>query len=434
MDKLKVSRYLIFVNNPEGDLTVYNTLHNNLSMVKKEDYNFFIHLLDGIDDADTNDPNYLELLRHNIVCFDHVDEEHIAKKIYKDVINDKSQLSVIILPTEKCNFRCVYCYEDFKNGKMSLKTINNTVKFVNCELKDYQSLYVSWFGGEPLLEMNIIRRLSHEFMKECKKTKKCYIAGMTTNGYLLNVGIMKELINLHVLNYQITIDGNEKSHDETRPLANGNGTFEVIIKNLLNIKKYIKTSTIQIMIRVNVTNTVTQVEVNELMELFKDDKRFVFNVQKANDYSGKNKNLLKDINEYFDIFKCTKSQLNEIPKPSTTICYAAKSNSFTIRANGDLCKCTVHFNQNNHICNLNDSINWQYINNFSFCNCNSDERICKQCIIYPLCMGCKCPATSQIDCVKEITYISLHVKNLHKKAVPIKFMNFSIKRLVDEKK
>ena len=421
MRRLKLSKYLIFVNNKDGDLIVYSTLYNNLSLIKKDKYKFFTTLLQNINEARMTDTNYLELLNNNIVCFEDVDEEKIATDKYDSVIDSKEQMSIIILPTEKCNFRCIYCYEDFKGEKMSTETMSNIVKFVEHKLRDHKSLFVSWFGGEPLLAMDAIRSLSNNFLEKCKKAKKSYIAGITTNGYLLNVDTIRELISLHVLNYQITIDGNEKTHNINRPLANGSHTYDRILKNLLEIKQKVKTSTIQIIIRVNVTKSISQFDIDQLVNLFIDDKRFVFNIQKANDYSGENHHLLKDMGEYFEMLCCTKNQMNEIPNLDNTICYATKNNAFVIRSDGTLCKCTVHFSERNNICNINEKLDWNLIDNFKFCNCNSNKDVCKNCIIFPLCLGNKCPASNEIDCIKEIKYISLCVKNQSQKAKLIKF-------------
>jgi uncharacterized protein len=59
-------------------------------------------------------------------------------------------LGLIILPTEACNFRCVYCYETFEHGKMNPILVQALKKFITSRISDLSSLSISWFGGEPL--------------------------------------------------------------------------------------------------------------------------------------------------------------------------------------------------------------------------------------------------------------------------------------------
>ena len=63
-------------------------------------------------------------------------------------INANKMLRLIILPTEQCNYRCKYCYESFKKGKMKLEVQNAIIKFVQKNLHYYSGIRLSWFGGE----------------------------------------------------------------------------------------------------------------------------------------------------------------------------------------------------------------------------------------------------------------------------------------------
>ena len=100
---------------------------------------------------------------------DKVNEDIYMKELYLKTMKDDT-LQIIILPTEKCNFKCIYCYEEFNNGKMSIQKVNQLIDFVQKKLKDKKSLRVEWFGGEPLIEIDLIEELSSKFMEICKKT------------------------------------------------------------------------------------------------------------------------------------------------------------------------------------------------------------------------------------------------------------------------
>src|SRR5215211_2329775 len=73
-------------------------------------------------------------------------------------------LHLIVLPTEQCNFRCTYCYEDFSIGRMSSEVIQGVKRLIDRRLPSLKSLSVSWFGGEPLLGRAIVEDISEHIV------------------------------------------------------------------------------------------------------------------------------------------------------------------------------------------------------------------------------------------------------------------------------
>lgn len=131
-------------------------------------------------------------------------ENEIAKgnlKYYDKIYG--RMLSLTIMPTEQCNFRCKYCYEKFEKGRMSEEISTGVIKYLKKNLSSYSGLDISWFGGEPLLAVDIIEKMSKEICQLCKKLKKPYLAGMTTNGYYLTPEILERLLKYTLL-YKIT--------------------------------------------------------------------------------------------------------------------------------------------------------------------------------------------------------------------------------------
>ena len=63
---------------------------------------------------------------------------------------------LIILPTEKCNFRCTYCYEDFLIGKMPPAIERGVKALIDRRSDSLDRLEISWFGGEPLLAADVV--------------------------------------------------------------------------------------------------------------------------------------------------------------------------------------------------------------------------------------------------------------------------------------
>lgn len=424
--KYKFSDYLLAMKDYNEDYILYDTLTYNTVLIKKDDFSKFDDIrLQILTRGDYNGPreNLDLLLKHNIIR--HIDDNvrDELQKRYKEAVLSNKVLNFIILPTEQCNFRCVYCYENFALGKMKKQTINKTIELLEHLLPDYNILNLSWFGGEPLLAMDVIRTISEKARQLCKKYKKPYFSQITTNGYLLNLSIVKELLKMHTMVFQVTIDGDRNSHNRQRHLADGSGTYDVILQNLYEIKKNIKTKTIKIIIRVNVSKDMNIDEINSVAELFDDDDRFVINIQKIFDDSGKEK-IGGNYHNYLDkIDKCHKYISDDLTAENT-ICYAAKRNTIMIRSDGTLGKCTVNFDDpNNNYGNISsiDISNFS-LNSIEYCNCLHNEEDCIRCCIYPLCFGRQCPAKRYQLCKNMIDKYMIVLKTYSSKAHVLQFI------------
>ena len=272
----------------------------------------------------------------------------IGKKVFE--MQERNILELIILPTENCNFRCVYCYETFSKPAMSFETQENIVNFVRNELKKKAGLSVGWFGGEPLLALDVIKNLSEKFISICREYKKPYRSAITTNGYFLNYETFKRLLKLKVTFFQITIDGSEDIHNKQRPCGNGKPSFETIMKNLKEIQERSISGLWNIVLRTNVTKQIIQ-DLNykqNVIEPFVNDIRFQFMLRKmwTNNTEAADKIWCSDIEfeRFIDQCEIPPQSLDNEYKYSykgSFTCYAANSNALVIGSDGKLYKCTV---------------------------------------------------------------------------------------------
>src|SRR4051794_16365661 len=95
----------------------------------------------------------------------------------------RSVQQLIILPTEKCNFRCTYCYEDFSIGKMREPVQRAIESFMNRRIPELSELSLDWFGGEPLVAKDVVLSLSSHASRLCREHGVVLRGGMTTNAY-----------------------------------------------------------------------------------------------------------------------------------------------------------------------------------------------------------------------------------------------------------
>ncbi len=159
----------------------------------------------------------------------------------------ESDLSLLILPTYDCNFRCPYCFERHRlsNGQewlgrtMTKEMVDAVFEAVEKEKKrGVKAKSCQLYGGEPFLEKNkeLVRYI----------VKKASDAGMAlsavTNGYSLDC--FSDLLDeYHFESMQITLDGVKEDNDRLRVYTGGGGSFDKILENIsLAVSKGIRIS------------------------------------------------------------------------------------------------------------------------------------------------------------------------------------------------
>lgn len=264
-------------------------------------------------------------------------------------------LSLIILPTEKCNFRCTYCYESFDIGKMSAETVSAIKQLIDSRMGDLENLNLSWFGGEPLAAADVVLDIAEYAAMRCKESNvKLSCVDITTNGALLDSNLLDRLIACGQNRFQISLDGWKDGHDETRKGGNGGGTFDLVWNALLMLKA--STYDIGVVIRIHLTNRNRE-SVLELAQHVKHefgaDPRFSVFLKAIENLGGPQSSSITPLkgserNDYMAALKTALAGMRgisseELHKDSSYICYASKPNNLIIRANGRLAKCTVAF-------------------------------------------------------------------------------------------
>lgn len=230
---MKASSYNFFYEKDDGYLA-YNSRSNALAVITKSDfekYDDYVKFGKQIEDEEL-----VKSLKEGFFLIDdNVDELKILRfEMYRDRM-DENTLTLTIAPTSNCNFRCIYCYEkeSIRNKSMTKETEDAIVNFIEQLKDDISSLSIAWYGGEPLMRFDIIERLSKKIIRLCKENDIKYFSSIVTNGYLLNEEMAKKIKDCNISKIQITIDGPQEIHDKRRILANGDGTFEKILNNII---------------------------------------------------------------------------------------------------------------------------------------------------------------------------------------------------------
>ena len=140
-----------------------------------------------------------------------------------------------------CNLRCPYCFA--KDGTyntpkdyMTFEVGAAAIDFLIEKSKSRHNLEVDFFGGEPLMNMDVVKRIVEYANEKVKEAAKSIHFTMTTNGVLLSEENRKWL-NDNMFNVVISIDGRPEVHDRLRVTPNHKGCHALVLKNAKEFRK-----------------------------------------------------------------------------------------------------------------------------------------------------------------------------------------------------
>ncbi len=228
--RMQLSHYLKiypFEERP-GFVLAYSTKKGSVSLLNKESF----HSIERGSPQPNDEKLLLEL---GIIAHDREAEKREVQSILKRLNENNTTLNITALLNLDCNFACTYCYEGEMKGRLYMtdETRGHLIDFVKARFKEKMKfLNIDFFGGEPLLSMNLIRSISGELKSFAQGKGASYMFTITTNGSLLKRGTAEELAGLGLTGVKTTLDGPAEIHDRCRPFRTGKGSFDVIIKNI----------------------------------------------------------------------------------------------------------------------------------------------------------------------------------------------------------
>ena len=237
------SRYNITIPDyPEaGGMLIFNTLSGSLYELEPEYRQSLESLQNGGDLNEKDQRRLAEMAEEGYVVEDEEMEKVMAIHYIRAAAYGNSPVvKATVVTTMACNLACRYCFETGmgKSPTMDQETAQMVFdQIIQRGQNPYvNSIDIDFYGGEPLLNMDIIKYLSEKFQTWCKENKKSYGFTMTTNGTLLTPDVVDELKPLGFHGARITIDGVKEIHDARRPFKTAKGSsFDTIMKNLADI-------------------------------------------------------------------------------------------------------------------------------------------------------------------------------------------------------
>ncbi|MCZ8521076.1 MULTISPECIES: PapB family radical SAM/SPASM ranthipeptide maturase [Paenibacillus] len=163
----------------------------------------------------------------------------------KAIRNNKPQpshavSSLILFMVQECNLRCTYCYagdgEYNDKGRMSIDVAKGAVDYLIRTSGERKDLYLIFFGGEPLLNYNLVKETVLYAEQQGQIHNKRFSFSMTSNGTLITSEIEQFIIE-HKIGVQISIDGDKETHDHNRFYKGRVGSYDKIIEKTEGLRK-----------------------------------------------------------------------------------------------------------------------------------------------------------------------------------------------------
>ena len=208
---------------------ILDILEKTETMEKHPDEQLFACLegkYDREEIADTYEALYE--LYENGLLFSPDDYEQFADMMTKAPVK-----SMCINISHDCNLRCEYCFAakgDFGQGRclMPLETAKKAIDFIIANSGTRRNLEVDFFGGEPLMNFDVVKQTVEYARSIEKKYNKHFRFTITTNGLLLDDDKI-EYINREMNNAVLSLDGRKEVNDRLRVTPNGKGCYDVIV-------------------------------------------------------------------------------------------------------------------------------------------------------------------------------------------------------------
>jgi len=254
------STFLAILNQDAYEFWSRFQLHQNIniSSLNTEQYNFMLHLI--IAGLVRIQKNQLEGKR-NI---------------------DNWQLTSWLHLTDRCNFRCKYCYLPHVNEDMSLDVGRASIDatFRSALIKGFKQVKLKFSGGEPLLRFPLIVELLTYAQLLAKRNELGLKSVVLSNGTLLTKSIVRTMNSLDI-GLMISLDGLDKIHNQHRPYKGGRGSFNDVAKSIdLAISEGMTPS-----ISITVSNQTADSLDTIIKWVLERDLPFSLNFYRENDYS-----------------------------------------------------------------------------------------------------------------------------------------------------
>ena len=163
-----------------------------------------------------------------------------SEDVYSDAIKTWERKPVVkalcLHICHDCNLRCKYCFASTGSfgghrTMMDAETGKKAIDFLIEKSAGRRNLEVDFFGGEPLMNFEVVKQIVEYARIREKEANKNIRFTITTNALLLNED-NKEYINKNMHNVVLSIDGRKETNDRMRSRVDGSGCYDSILPKI----------------------------------------------------------------------------------------------------------------------------------------------------------------------------------------------------------
>jgi uncharacterized protein len=416
-NQYKLSMYLVATDlidartSPDPSRILYATRTGKSILLKDRVYR---HLQAG-DFAQISEATLIQLMSLEVIVRSDEDEFNEILRQNVSALDNRHTLGVTIQPTANCQLGCHYCGQQHEKKNVDAATSLKITDRIctNLTRGNYKALSVGWYGGEPLMAFSEILRMSDRLIGFCAEHEIGYASQMITNGLSFKPAVFQQLLAKKVTHFQITLDGLGETHDLMRITKEGGKTFDIILKNVLEVTslpEYMEQDC-RILIRINVNDRSVR-SLSKLIDLLASHglqhKRVQIDFAPIVDWGGNNAQkdsltadtfadaeidwMLHAIKKGFTFGKI-------IPSKTSAPCMVVAPDAEVYDAKGNIYPCyeypyTPKYESPEYRLGHVDSIeierNANAVTRNWFTDIKSDIAPCKTCNLFPVCGG-GCP-------------------------------------------
>jgi len=267
---MKVSSFNIFIENKKyKNWLLFNTKTCSLLEINDDVKNYldsdFDKMNHRIGDGFLNKEMEDELIECGVLVSENINEIQEAinddNDSYERIRTKDNFIDLTVCPTLHCNLKCTYCYETYYGDSLNYGIMNQSVQRKVIEAYEKHCIRnsinknkqkttdsITWYGGEPMLHMDVIQNIQTEINKLAKNHNRRIRNSITTNGILLNNKNQEILRKVKIRDIQVSIDGPTEIHNKRRYFPKEpSHSFDIITDNLKSLDEYFK-----VLIRINV--------------------------------------------------------------------------------------------------------------------------------------------------------------------------------------
>lgn len=230
---MRQSYYNVSARLDDGQVAFYNTRKRSLVVLTGEE----AACLENAQGAEAllDAPVLAALAEEGVLVDDPEAEADLMGYVHRSHRRNTRAFDLTISPTRACNCCCDYCYVDKRPGVMSEQVQQDIIGFLahHYERAPFEKLKITWYGGEPLLAIDVMESLTAKLLAFCERKGVRYTAHALTNGILADAQMCRRLVeNCKLATIMPTISGAGPMHDYQRPAHDGKEHFNELMDNI----------------------------------------------------------------------------------------------------------------------------------------------------------------------------------------------------------